>query len=51
MNWMKMHKAILDISARLVHLDSPTFGKISLQLLPIAHLQPSIHVVVAKSLD
>jgi hypothetical protein len=23
MNWMKMHRVVLDISARLVHLDSP----------------------------
>jgi hypothetical protein len=30
MNRMKMHKAILDNSTRLVHLDSPVFGKISL---------------------
>jgi hypothetical protein len=42
-----------DISktTRLVHLDSPTFGKVSLQLPLVAHLQASIHVVVAKSLD
>jgi hypothetical protein len=51
MNWMKMHKAMLDLSARLVHLDSPIFSKISLQLPPIAHLLASIHAVVAKSLD
>jgi hypothetical protein len=36
MNWMKMHKAILDISTHLVHLDSPIFGKITLQLPPVA---------------
>jgi hypothetical protein len=51
MNWMKRHKAILDVSAHLVHHDSHIFGKISLQLPPIAHLQASIHAVVAKSLD
>jgi hypothetical protein len=51
MNWMKMHQAVLDISARLVHLDSPIFGKIPLQLPPVAHLQTSIHAIVAKSLD
>jgi hypothetical protein len=38
MNWMKMHKVVLDISARLVHLGSPIFDKISLQLPPVAHL-------------
>jgi hypothetical protein len=51
MNWMKIHKAVLDIIAHLVHLDSPIFGKISLQFPPVAHLQSSIHVVVVKSLD
>jgi predicted aspartyl protease len=30
MNWMKMHRAMLDISTRLVHLDSPIYGKVSL---------------------
>jgi predicted aspartyl protease len=30
MNWMKMHRAVLDIFARLVHLDSPIYGKVSL---------------------
>jgi hypothetical protein len=51
MNWMKRHKAILDISARLVHLDSPIFNKVSMQLPLVAHLQASIHVIVAMSLD
>jgi hypothetical protein len=27
---MKMHKVLLDISARLDHLDSPIFAKITL---------------------
>jgi hypothetical protein len=48
---MKMHQAVLDISARLVHLDSPIFGKIFLQLPPVTRLQTSIHTIVAKSLD
>jgi hypothetical protein len=38
MNWMKMHKVVLDISAHLVHLDSPNFGKISLQFPLVARL-------------
>jgi hypothetical protein len=38
MNWMKMHRAMLDISAHLVHLDSPIYGKVSLQLPPVGHL-------------
>jgi hypothetical protein len=40
-----------DISARLVHLDSPIYGKVSLQLPPAARLQASIYTVVAKILD
>jgi nicotinate-nucleotide pyrophosphorylase len=30
MNWMKMHQAMLDISARLDHNNSPIYGKVSL---------------------
>jgi hypothetical protein len=38
MNWMKMHRVVLGISAHLVHLDSPIYGKVSLQLPPVTHL-------------
>jgi hypothetical protein len=51
MNWMKMHQAMLDIFAHLVHLDSPIYGKVSLHLPPIAHLQAYVYTVDAKSLD
>jgi hypothetical protein len=51
MNWMKMHRAVLDISAHLLHVDSPIYGKVSLQLPPVARLQASIYTVVAKSLE
>jgi hypothetical protein len=51
MNWIKMHWAILDISTRLIHLDSPIYGKVSLQLPPVARLQASVYTVVVKSLD
>jgi hypothetical protein len=51
MNWMKMHRAMLDISTHLVHLDSPFYGKVSLQLPPVARLQASVYTIVAKSLD
>jgi hypothetical protein len=49
-NWMMRHKAVLDISTHLVHLHSPAFGKISLQLPLVACLQVSIHIIIAKSL-
>jgi hypothetical protein len=42
---------VLDISASLVHLDSPIYGKVSLQLPLVARLQASVYAVVAKSLD
>jgi hypothetical protein len=51
MNWMKMHRVVFDISARLVHLDSPIYGKVSLQLPPVARLQASIYAAIAKSPD
>jgi hypothetical protein len=38
MNWMMRHKVVLDISAHLVHLHSPAFGKIFLQLPHVARL-------------
>jgi hypothetical protein len=48
---MKMHRVVLDISALLVHLDSPTYGKISLQMPHVARLQASIYIAIVKSLD
>jgi hypothetical protein len=50
MNWMKIHRVVLDISPRLVHLDSPIHGKVSLQLPPVARLPASIYASIAKSL-
>jgi hypothetical protein len=50
MNWTKMHQAVLDISSCQFHLDSPIYGKVSLQLPPIARLQASVYTIVAKSL-
>jgi hypothetical protein len=38
MRWMKLHKALLDISTHLVHLDSPVNGKVTLELHAMAHL-------------
>jgi hypothetical protein len=51
MNWMNMHQVVLDISAHLVHLNSPIYGKVSLQLLLVACLQASVYAVVAKGLN
>jgi hypothetical protein len=46
MRWMKMHKAILDIAARVVHLDSPMYGKVIFHLPVIARIKASLHHVV-----
>jgi hypothetical protein len=39
MSWMKLHKAILDIAARLVHLNSPVYGKVTLHLPAIGCIE------------
>jgi hypothetical protein len=46
-----MHRVVLDISAHLVHLDSPIYGKVSLQLPPVTRLQTSVYTIIAQSLD
>jgi hypothetical protein len=51
MSWMKWHKAVLDISARLVHLNSPVYGKVTLHLPAISHIKASLHHVVERRLE
>jgi hypothetical protein len=51
MSWMMRHKTVLDISAHLVHLDSSAYGKVSMQLPPVACLQATVHTIIAKSLN
>jgi hypothetical protein len=51
MRWMKMHKAILDIAARVVHLDSPVYGKVIFHLPAIARIKASLHHVVELKLE
>jgi hypothetical protein len=51
MSWMKMHKAILDIARRLVYLDSPIYGMVTLHLLVVVRLKASIHHTVAKNIE
>jgi hypothetical protein len=48
---MKSHKAVLDISARLVHLNSPVYGKATLHLTAISHIKASLHHVVERRLE
>jgi hypothetical protein len=51
MSWMKWHKAVLDISTRLVHLNSPMYGRVTLHLLAISHIKASLHHVVERRLE
>jgi hypothetical protein len=46
MRWMKLHQAILDIAARLVHLNSPVYGKVILHLPTVARIKAPLHHVV-----
>jgi hypothetical protein len=51
MRWMKMHKALLYISAHLIHLDSPINGKVTLHLPVVPHLQATVYATIAKSME
>jgi hypothetical protein len=51
MRWMKVHKSLFDMSARLIHLDSPMNGKVTMQMHAVARLHASIHITIAKSLE
>jgi hypothetical protein len=48
---MKWHRAVLDISARLVHLNSPVYGKMILHLHVISRIRASLHHVVERRLE
>jgi hypothetical protein len=50
MTWTKMHKAIFDIVAQLVHLNSHMFGKVILHLV-ISRIKASLHHVVELKLE
>jgi hypothetical protein len=48
---MMMHNAILDISAHLVHLNSPMYRKVTLNLPTVVCLEATLHHVVGMSLE
>jgi hypothetical protein len=50
MSWMKLHKAVLDIASRLIHLDSPVYGKVILHLPTVSHIKVSLHHMVELKL-
>jgi hypothetical protein len=51
MGWMRAHKALHDIAARVVHLDSPIYDVHALQLSSSFVATPSVHHTVAQSLE
>jgi ABC-type siderophore export system fused ATPase/permease subunit len=51
MRWMKMHKVVLDIVGRLLHLDSPVYGKVILHLPVISRIKASLYHVVELKLE
>jgi hypothetical protein len=48
---MKRHRAVLDIAGRLVHLDSPVYGKVILHLPAVSHIKASLHHMVELKLE
>jgi hypothetical protein len=48
---MKWHKAVLDILARLVHLNSPLCGKVTLHLSAISRIKASLYHMVERKLE
>jgi hypothetical protein len=48
---MKLHKAILGIVARLVHLNSPVYEKVTLHLPAISRIKASLHHMVERKIE
>jgi hypothetical protein len=51
MSWMKLHRAVLDIAGRLVHMDSPMYDKVILHLPAISHIEASLHHMAERKLE
>jgi hypothetical protein len=51
MGWMKRCKAVLDIAARTVHLESPTHDSVVLKLLPPISMASALHHTIAQNLE
>jgi hypothetical protein len=51
MSWMKLHRAVLDIAGRMVHLDSPMYGKVILHLPAVSRNKASLHHVGELKLE
>jgi hypothetical protein len=51
MSWMKRHRALLYTATRVVHLDSPERGSVTLQLASTPVPAESTHHTVAQNLE
>jgi hypothetical protein len=51
MSWMKLHKVVLDIDGRLIHLDSPVYGKVILHLPVNSCIKASLHHMAELKLE
>jgi hypothetical protein len=47
----QIHKAILDIAVRLVHLNSPVYEKVTLHLTAVSPIKTSLHRVVERKIE
>jgi hypothetical protein len=50
-DWMRKHKAVLDIVAHAVHLESPAHGSVVLKLQPPTSTVSTLHHTVAPNLE
>jgi hypothetical protein len=48
---MKLHKVVLDIAGRLIHLDSPMYGNVILHLPTISRIKVSLHHMAELKLE
>jgi hypothetical protein len=51
MSWMKLHRAVLNIAGRSVHLDSLVYGKVILHFPVVSHIKASLHHMVELKLE
>jgi hypothetical protein len=51
MSWMKEYKAVLDIAARTVHLESSTHGSVSMRLPSLTSIASVLHHTTAQNLE
>jgi hypothetical protein len=48
---MKLHRVVLDIANRLVHLNTLMYGKVILHLPAISRIMASLHNVVELKIE